>query len=526
MANQTNLTAEQIEAVNSYSKSIQTLKDHVTAVRQMPAMYISGVSPAGYLSMIREVFQNSIDQIIMKESPANWASFFYDENTLVFRSTDNGLSLPFNDMIRIITTPNTSKNYVKKKGEYSSGRHGSGIKAVNALSEYLIAEAYRYDGKAMRLVTKEGYPQGDLKSIPNKSKFNGTMIEFVPSAQVFGDDLHLDWKRVYNLIKQIISRTPIGTTVDFEAIDKQGVSHKEKIINKDGIIRDLIERSQHPLCKPIKVFKDTGEMLLEAAFLYDAGDKDGPEPQEQVVSFCNMCPCIGTHLNGTIDGITKFFTQYMNNIFLASNNQQKNKKNVLKVIPADIKSGLIVSINAAMLLPDLIGQSKEILSNPEMEDFSRNVVLEGLQEWAKNNPNDLLKLCKYFKDIAELRIKQNNEKVKIVNKYQANTITGYPDKYVKPLKQKKEFVIVEGDSAAGTVTKGRDINTQGMFPIRGKIPNAFRTPRNAFLANAEVQGIIKIVTGQDASRFNRNFDPVKDVEWEKIIFMADTYRCL
>ena len=76
-------------------------------------------------------------------------------------------------------------------------------------------------------------------------------------------------------------------------------------------------------------------------------------------------------------------------------------------------------------------------------------------------------------------------------------------------------------SAAGTVTKGRDINTQGMFPIRGKIPNAFRTPRNAFLANAEVQGIIKIVTGQDAARFNRNFDPNKDVEWEKIIFMAD-----
>lgn len=118
------LTQEQIEAVNNYSKSIQTLKDHVTACRQMPGMYIAGVSSNGYLSMIREVFQNAIDQIIMSESPANWASFFYDENRLFFRSTDNGLGLPFNDMIRIITTPNTSKNYVKSKGEYSSGRHG------------------------------------------------------------------------------------------------------------------------------------------------------------------------------------------------------------------------------------------------------------------------------------------------------------------------------------------------------------------------------------------------------------------
>lgn len=56
------------------------------------------------------------------------------------------------------------------------------------------------------------------------------------------------------------------------------------------------------------------------------------------------------------------------------------------------------------------------------------------------------------------------------------------------------------------------------------MPNSFRTPRNAFLANAEVQGIIKIVTGQDAARFNRNFDPNKDVEWEKIIFMTDADR--
>lgn len=379
----------------------------------------------------------------------------------------------------------------------------------------------------MRLTTKEGYPDGELKSIPNKNKFNGTVLEFVPSAQVFGDNLHLDWKRVYNLIKQIVSRTPIGTTVEFEAVDSQGIVHKEKIINKDGIIRDLIEKSLHPMIKPITVFNDTGEMKLEAAFLFDSGDKDGPSAQEEVVSFCNMCPCIGTHLDGTLKGICSFFTQYMNNIYLGSTSQQKNsKKAPLKVIPADIKTGLVLSINAAMLVPNLIGQSKEILSNPEMEPFCSETVINGLQEWAKNNPNDMLKLCKYFKDIAELRVKQNNEKVKIVNKYQSNSITGYPDNYTKPVKARKELFIVEGKSAGGSVISGRDINTQGCYSIRGKIPNAFRTPRNTLLQNAEIQGFIKIITGQDISRYNKNFDPIKDIEWEKIIIASDKVGCL
>ena len=76
-------------------------------------------------------------------------------------------------------------------------------------------------------------------------------------------------------------------------------------------------------------------------------------------------------------------------------------------------------------------------------------------------------------------------------------------------------------SAAGTVAKGRDVNTQALLPIRGKLPNAFRTSRASFLGNEEVQGIIKIVTGQDASNYNRHFDPIKDVEWEKIIIMTD-----
>ena len=524
MANQTNLTQEQIEAINNYSGQIKQLKDFQTGIRSRSGMYIGSLQNKGFRSQVKEIFQNSVDQLTDSQSPCNWIYFFYNQNTLEVIVEDNGLGIPAEKLITILTTMHTSKNFEKTPGKYTSGFNGMGLSVVCALSTTMIVETYKYDGTAYRLELHEGYPKTKAPvKIPNKSKKQGTKIYFIPDTTIMGE-IDVDWKSLYKFIKLIMSLTPLGSAIDFEAIDSTGASHKEKIINKDGIITDLIMKSTHPMVKPIICFADNGICKVEVAFCFDSGGKDGPDPIEDITSFANWSPTTGgTHTDGCLQGICKFFTQYMNNIFLASN-QQKNKKNPLKVTAADIKTGLKIVINAAHLEPEYSAQAKEVLSNPDMLEFATNTVIQGLQEWAKNNPNDLLKLCKYFKDIAELRVKQNSEKVKIVNKYQSNAITGYPEKYVKPIKQRKEFMIVEGDSALSSATDGRDINSQGIYGIRGKLPNAFRTPRNTFLANEEIQGIIKIVTGQDASKFDRKFDPYKDIEWEKIIFMTDADR--
>ena len=523
------LTNEQIAAINNYSKDIRTLKDYVTAVRRMPGMYVAaGDGGRAYLSMIREIYQNSIDQIIMPESPGSWIYLYYNESTKECKVYDNGLGLPFDAIVRILTTPNTSGNYIKKKGVYKSSSHGQGSKCTNALSTRLIAESFRYDGNAIHFETEYGYPiehkGGNPWKIDNKKKKQGTEITFWPDEDVIGE-VKLSWKSVYKLAKQILARTPIGSSIDFEGVDISGVVHKEHIINKDGIIGDLIEYSSNPICKPIYFKYDTGEMMLETAFVFDGGGENGPDSNETTIAYCNTSPTpIGTHVVGTLDGICKWFSKYMNSIYLNdANNQKGNKKKTkpLTVIASDIKSGLVASINAGVLEPVFIGQAKEQLGNAEMAQFCRDAVLGCLDEWAKANPQDLAKLCKYFKEIAEFRLKENTEKAKIVNKYTSNVLTGYPAKYVKPLKHKKEFIIIEGDSAKGTVVKGRDTDTQGIFPIRGKLPNAFRTTRTTFFGNEEVQGIIKIITGKDASNFDKHFDPIKDVEWEKIIFMAD-----
>lgn len=503
-------------AIDNYGSHIKTLKDFTTSVRKRPGMYLGPIGSAGLLNMIREIFQNSVDQLVDQGSPCNWFHLYYNEQTREVIVEDNGLGIPFKDLIRVLTAQHTSKNFEKKLYEYSSGLNGIGSKMVNALSKVFIVESYRYDGSAVKIEFHEGYATTkEPKPIPNKQKKQGLKTYFIPDKKILGD-MNLEWKTVYTLLKHILSITPIGSTVDFTAIDINGKKYEERIINKDGIISNLIEKVHHPIIKPIVIKADDGTHKLECAFCYDSGDRDtGPDDSENVISFSNFCPTrAGTHVDGVVEGICRWFSLYMNNIYLA-NQKAKNK---LKVTFSDIRCGLNIMIAAAHLDPIFTGQAKEILSNQDMIGFCKDVVQKGLDDWSKHNPQDLSKLCKFIKDIAELRQKSEAGKQKIVTKYRQNTITGLPQKYIRPLGKKHiELIIVEGDSALGTVTTGRDKMTQGLFPIRGKIANAFRMSRNNFFSNEEVQGITKIILG---SAYKKNFT-LDDVKVDKVIFMAD-----
>lgn len=437
------LSQEQIEAIENYGDNITTLKDFIAICRKRPGYQLGSTGPNGLLNMIREIFQNAVDQVMDPTSPCNWFSVYYNERTLEVIVSDNGKGLPKNDMVRIITKEYTSKNYEKRKGEYSSGLHGVGLKVVNALSEECEAISYKYDGTAAKLEMRQGYPTTNKPvDIPNKDKRQGTVIRFIPDSDIMGV-MDLSWKRVYRLIKNIMSLTPIGSTMDFKAVDMEGNEINETITNKDGIVTGIIDSVKFPIIAPITCGFDDGEHKLECAICFDAGGEDGPADTEHVIAFSNFCPTRGgTHVDGTIEGICRWFSTYMNNIFL-SNQKAKEK---IKVIANDIKNGLNVMISAAHIEPVFSSQGKDVLSNSDMIPFCKEVVSKGLDEWSKSNPNDLAKICKFFKDIAEIRMKNDKSKAKIVTKYKANVLTGLPRKYVRPLGKKNiELIIVEGD---------------------------------------------------------------------------------
>jgi DNA gyrase/topoisomerase IV subunit B len=436
------LNESQIQAIENYGDRIETIKDFMTAVRKLPGMYIGFVGTRGFVTMCREIFQNSIDQILDPQSPGNWFSFKIDERTLQVEVIDNGLSLPYDDMIRILTKEHTSKNYHRKKGEYGTGLHGIGSKAVNALSEEFTVTAYHYDGTAKYARFSCGKVVECPKDVPNKDKFQGVKFTFIPDLDIMGE-IDVRWKDLYVLIKRMISLCPIGTKMDFYAIDKNGKEFEEHIVNKDGIMTNIIESVHKPIIAPIYCTGDDGTHYLEVAFCFDAGGEEGPLDRELVTSFANFCPTRGgSHVDGTIEGICRWFTTYMNNIYL-SNQKAKDK---LKVIANDIKNGLNVMVSAAHIEPVFSSQGKDVLSNADMIPFCKEVTMKGLDEWSKSNPNDLAKICKFFKDLAELRMKNDKSKAKIATKYKADTLSGLPRKYVKPLGKKNiELIIVEGD---------------------------------------------------------------------------------
>ena len=174
------------------------------------------------------------------------------------------------------------------------------------------------------------------------------------------------------------------------------------------------------------------------------------------------------------------------------------------------------------MTPEFTGQSKEIISNADLVPFVRDLTEASLEEWAKRNNNDLQKICKYFKDIAEIRTKAEGERAKVKVK-EVSSISGLPKKFVKPTGKKNlELFIMEGDSAVGPAKNNRDNTCQGLFPIRGKIVNVMAATREKVVANQEVAAITAII----GAGFGRS------CKWEKIIIATDAdpdgahIRCL
>lgn len=472
-------------------------------------MYIGGKQNRGWKACIREIFQNAVDEMIRKESPCHYVKITFDERNQSAVIEDTGRGIPLGQIISIYASQHTSSNYTKKPFEYTSGVHGVGSGVALALSKSFDIYSYVL-GEARHVHFDAGIPwkkdEDKIKCPPGRQ---GTTIVMEPDLDVL-EEITLTCEDILDLVMKVYPLVNIGDRIDFIGIDKEGkIKYKEELVNKDGIIASLIMRTQTPLVAPIYFKADTGYMKAEVAFTYDSSDLTS---DMDMVSYANFTPTTegGTHVDGFVDGVCNYFRNYMNKIYLG-------EKSKISVINNDIKTGMKVIVAAAHLNPVFAGQFKGMLSNDDMYKFVKDLTIKSLENWAKTSPGDLQKVCKCIKEIAEIRSKSDDSKIKLSNSYEASALTGKPKKYVSPSGNKGlELIIVEGDSALGSAKNSRDYVKQGIFPIRGKIPNAFKTAKASFLANQEIASIITIIGGG----YGKNFD-INKVKFDKIIFLAD-----
>lgn len=432
-----NLSKEQIDNIKNYKNSIKIISDYAEGVRKLPGNYIGSVGTDGWEACGREIIQNAIDECLRTNSPANHVWVTFDERNQMFTVEDNGRGLPHGMMMECIATERSSTNYDKEPGQgYTSGVHGLGSGVAMALSEKYTVESYVL-GEAHRIEFNRGkvwkYGEKKVKCPPKQ----GTLVTLIPDYTVLGN-VDLDCKRVFDLLAGFYTKMPIGHEIDFIGIDKSGAMvYNEKLINRDGILTDLMAKVSKPLIPPICYSYDNGIMKADVAFTYDM---DSVTDDEDITSFANFTNTTdgGTHVDGFLAGLCKYLKDYMNKIYLS-------EKSKLVITNADVKNGLKAVISAAHINPIFKGQFKGKISNEELKPFIENLTTKALEEWAATKPAELQKVAKYIKDLAEIRNKTDLEKVKLTANYQTSALGDYPKKFVNPAGNKHlELFIVEG----------------------------------------------------------------------------------
>ena len=160
-----------MSAIDNYGDEIKQLKDFQTGIQTRPGMYLGSLQNKGLQSMIKEIYQNAIDQLVDPTSPCNWIGFEYNQKDLQVTVIDTGKGFPKEKIITIMTTLHTSKNFEKKEYDYSAGTNGCGAGIVCALSSRFYVECYKYDGTGYKIEFINGYPTTKKPvDIPNQQK--------------------------------------------------------------------------------------------------------------------------------------------------------------------------------------------------------------------------------------------------------------------------------------------------------------------------------------------------------------------
>jgi topoisomerase IV subunit B len=473
--------------------SIKSLdwKEHI---RLRPGMYIGklgdGSSPDdGVYVLLKEVIDNCIDEHTMgygKHVDVN-----IEGKTLSVR--DYGRGIPLGKVVDVVSKINTGAKYDSKAFQKSVGLNGVGTKAVNALSNYFKVTAYR-EGKEKTAEFTKGVLTKEHKETATKED-NGTLVEFIPDESIF-KNFHFVQEYLDN---QFWNYCYLNAGLVMNLNGKRYVS-------KNGLL-DLLQRKTNAdeIRYPIIHLKgDDIEVAITHEGTYG----------EEYYSFVNgqFTTQGGTHLAAFREAYIKTVRDFFKKDYDA----------------ADIRGSICTAISVRVQEPVFESQTKTKLGSlnvseggPSMRNFIGDFLTRELDNYLHRNPTTADALKKRIeqnererKELSGIR-KLANERAKKANlhnkklrdcKFHYNDEPTGKDKESIIEKQKESTIfITEGDSASGSITKARNVNTQAVFSLRGKPLNCFGLTKKVVYENEEfnlLQHALNIEDGYENLRYN------------------------
>jgi topoisomerase IV subunit B len=464
--------------------SIQTL-DWQEHIRRRPGMYIGKLGDGsqaddGIYVLLKEVLDNSIDEFMMGNGKKIIVNVSDEKVTI----RDFGRGIPLGKLIDVASKMNTGAKYDSKAFKKSVGLNGVGIKAVNALaSSFTIRTVREHEMKEAE------FSQGVLvreEKVQPTTEENGTYVEFKPDSQVF---------RNYHYISDYISSMMknytflnAGLVMEFNGT---------KYHSKNGLL-DLLNENldTDPLYRIIHLKGEDIEVAIT----------HGNQYGEDYYSFVNGQHTTqgGTHLLAFREAIVKTVRDFYKKDFDA----------------ADIRASIVAAISIKVEEPVFESQTKTKLGSkdmgpdgPSVRNFVANFVQKELDNFLHKNQDVSEMLLKRIQESERERkaisgiqklAKQRAKKVSLHNKKLRDCRVHYNSN--DPRKIESSIFITEGDSASGSITKSRDVNTQAVFSLRGKPLNCYGLTKKVVYENEEfnlLQAALNIEEGLDDLRYNK-----------------------
>jgi DNA gyrase subunit B len=485
-------------------------------------MYIGSTDSRGLHHLIKEVYDNSIDEALGGHAKNVWVILHKGNYITV---ADDGRGIPVEKHPKtgkstlevVLTILHAGGKFGSDGYKVSSGLHGVGVSAVNALSDYLRCEVRR-DNKLYAQEFSRGVPKHDVEvvskkvELPFETSFDwqvktGTKTTFLADATIFST-IEPDFDKVQKSLRQVAY---LVAGISFHIFDERRDEEKHYYFQSGiaALIKHLNRNKTLVHQTPIYLHKSVNEVETEVAIQYNDGFN------ENIESFANVVPTSegGTHVTGFRTALTRVINDYARKI-------EALKEKDENFTGEDLKEGLtaVISVKMDSDRIQFESQTKEKLGSAEVQSVVNQITREGMETFFEENPSEARRIIEKIMLAARARAAARAAKDAVIRKgaLEGMTLPGKLADCQEKDASKSEIYIVEGDSAGGSAKQGRDRKSQAILPLKGKILNTERARLDKILEFAEIKAlVIALGTGiGDIVQYDK-------VRYHRIILMTD-----